>query len=388
MTAGPDRRSLRIRGSFRGLTGHDHHTREFARQLARLGIGVQLTDLPQWHPVKLADGARDPWYERLGGPVDAAATLQFCMPHQVRPEPGLLTVNYTMFEACPAPADWIAHSRRHDLVVVPTESSRQAWLAGGYPAKAIQVCPLGADLDRFAPGAAPLELQGPGGRPVSDYRVRVLNVMEPQPRKNLVGLIRTWITATSAADDAILIVKLSLAAPGSAAVLFRRLAVMQQALGRGLREAAPVLFVNRLLGEQEMPGLYAAASHYWSMSCGEGWDLPMSEAAATGLRLIAPRHSAYLAYLDGAVAQLIPSRLEPARTEPTQPWTAELFDGAQWWSPDPDAAAQAVRNAIDGRDAPAASARDRLAASFTWPQAAARLTGILAELHAERGRPF
>jgi glycosyltransferase involved in cell wall biosynthesis len=113
----------------------------------------------------------------------------------------------------------------------------------------------------------------------------------------------------------------------------------------------------------------------------------MTEAAAAGLRLIAPRHSAYLSYLDADVAQLIPSRPMPAEAFGA-PWLAELFTGAQWWAPDTDAAAQALRNAIDGRDQPAASARDRLAASFTWPRAAARLTQILAGLHAEHGRPF
>jgi glycosyltransferase involved in cell wall biosynthesis len=136
-----------------------------------------------------------------------------------------------------------------------------------------------------------------------------------------------------------------------------------------------------------MPGLFAAASHYWSMSHGEGWDQPMIEAAASGLRLIAPRHTAYLTYLDAEVAQLIPARPEPADVSGA-PWAAPLFDGARWWAPDEDAAAQALRNAIDGRDQPAASARDRLAASFTWPQAATRLTAILAGLHAEHGRPF
>ncbi len=242
MTSGPGRaaviRSLRIRGSFRGLSGHDHHTREFARHLAHLGVRVQLTDLPQWHPVKLPPEARDPWFERLEDPVDAAITLQFCMPHQVVPEPGGLTVNYTMFEACPVRAGWIAHRRHHDLVVVPTESSRQAWLAGGHPPGAIHTCPLGADLDRFAPGAPPLELTGPGGRPVASYRVRVLNVCEPQPRKNLMGLVRTWMTATSAADDAILIVKLTLSSRRSASDLVRQLAGLQLALGRGLHEVA------------------------------------------------------------------------------------------------------------------------------------------------------
>lgn len=219
---------------------------------------------------------------------------------------------------------------------------------------------------------------------MASYRVRVLNVCEPQPRKNLMGLVRTWMTATSPADDAILIVKLTLSSRRSASDLVRQLAGLQLALGRGLHEAAPILFTDRLLGEDEMPGLYTAATHYWSMSCGEGWELPMTEAAAAGLRLIAPRHSAYLAYLDDSVAQLVPSSPMPAETS-GDPWIAELFAGAQWWQPDAGAAAQALRNAIDGRDTPAASARDRLAASFTWPHAAARLAGILADLHAEYG---
>jgi len=379
--------SLVIRGSFRGLTGHDHHTREFARHLAARGIRLQLADFPDWHLVKLPAGARDPWFEQLTAPVPAQAVLQFCMPHQVVTDGSRLTVNYTMFEACPVPADWVSRGRSHDLVIVPTESSRQAWLAGGFPPEEIRICPLGADVDRFAPGVPPLALAGPAGRPVADYRVRVLNVSEPQPRKNLAGLVRTWITATSADDDAILIIKLSLSSRAAATDLVRRLAIMQQALGRSLRQAAPVLFTDRLFTEAEMPGLYTAASHYWSMSRGEGWDLPMTEAAAAGLRLIAPRHTAYLTYLDAEVAQLIPARLEPADVSGV-PWAAALFDGARWWAPDEDAAAQALRNAIDGRDQPAASARDRLAASFTWPQAAARLAGVLADLHAEHGRPF
>jgi hypothetical protein len=69
-------------------------------------------------------------------------------------------------------------------------------------------------------------------------------------------------------------------------------------------------------------------------------------------------------------------------------WTAPLFEGVRWWAPDEDAAGQALRNAVEGRDQPAASLRDRLATAFTWPHAAARLIEILAELHDEHGRPF
>jgi len=380
-------RSLAVRGSFRGASGHDQHTREFVRQLAAASVRIQLTDIPHWHPVKLSADARDPWFDELVSPVNAAAALQFCMPHQVVAVDGRLTVNYTMFEAATVPADWVARGRDHDLVIVPTRSSREAWLASGYPADKLRICPLGVDAGRFGPAAGPLPLPAVAGRPVSDYRVRVLNVSDSMPRKNLTGLVRTWISATSPDDDAVLIAKVGPATREATSALFRRLAIMEQALGKRRDQAAPILFVNRLLTDAEMPGLYAAATHYWSMSHGEGWDLPMTEAAATGLRLIAPAHSAYLDYLDADVAQLIPARPAPADAR-TLPSTAYLFEGAQWWTPDEDAAGQALRKAIDGRDQPAASVRDRLAAEFSWPRAAARLIEVLTEVHHEHGRRF
>jgi len=380
-------RSLAVRGSFRGASGHDHHTREFVRQLAGQGVRIQLTDIPHWHPVKLPAGARDPWFDQFVSPTEAACSLQFCMPHQVEASGDRLTVNYTMFEASQVPADWVARGRGHDLVIVPTQSSLEAWLASGYPRDKLRVCPLGVDVEHFGPGREPLPLAGPGGRPVTDYRVRVLNVSEPVPRKNLAGLIRTWIRATSADDDAILIVKVGPTARALTSALFRELAIMEHTLGRSREAAAPVLFTDRLLADAEMPGLYAAATHYWSMSHGEGWDQPMMEAAATGLRLIAPAHTAYLDYLDGGVAQLIPVRATPADAR-HDPWTTQLFEGAHWWTPDEDTAGQALRNAIDGRDQPAASVRDRMASAFTWRHAGARLVEILAAFHREHGRRF
>ena len=74
------------------------------------------------------------------GPV-----LQFCMPHQVIEWQDKPTINFTMFEATRAPANWIARSKNHDLVILPTESSRQAWIAGGMPPDRIRLCPLGID---------------------------------------------------------------------------------------------------------------------------------------------------------------------------------------------------------------------------------------------------
>src|SRR5439155_5195783 len=122
-----------------------------------------------------------------------------------------------------------------------------------------------------------------------------------------------WLRATTRNDDAILILKVGRQPPGSTFLLMRDLDALERAIGKTRKESAPVLFSDQVLPDSEMPRLFAAATHYWSMSHGEGWDQPMVEAGATGLRLIAPMHSAYTAYLDASVARMIPARLVPAR---------------------------------------------------------------------------
>lgn len=370
------RPALLIRGPFRGATGHDHHVREFTRHLAALGVRVQLLDLPAWSPDRLPADRREPWFETLGAPVDATAAVHFCMPHQVRRRPELLTVNYTMFEATPIPPAWATLAARHDLVVVPTASSREAWTAGGVAAEKLRVCPLGVDTARFRPGLAPRPIPLPDGGDVATRRVRVLHVAALTPRKNLPGLLRVWLRATQRQDDAVLVLKLGTGGTAAALALLRALHESERAAGRRQGEAAPIALVHGALADAEMPGLFASATHYWSMSYGEGWDQPMAEAAAAELSLIAPRHSAYTAYLDDTVARLIPARPVPAAIQ-DDTGLARLFASATWWEPDEDAAVAAVQAAVAAHPGPR-SARPRLAA-FTWDAAARRLLALVGE---------
>jgi glycosyltransferase involved in cell wall biosynthesis len=382
-----DGRALAVRGPYRGASGHDHHVREFVRHLARHGIRLQLVDIPEWGPVKLEPGQRDPWFDSLGEPVGAGAVIHFCMPPQVTPTPGLLHVNYTMFEATRIPGRWVDENRRHHLVVLPSASSREAWVASGFPAERIRLCPLGVDPSRFHPDTVPLDLGDRRGRPVRDYRVRVLNVSEAGPRKNLVGLLRAWIRATARQDDAILVMKLGRGIPGWTLRLFHDLALAERSLGKTRHAAAPVLFDDRVLGDADMPRLFALATHYWSMSHGEGWDQPMVEAGATGLGLIAPDHSAYASYLDDSVATMIPARRVPAMV-PGDAALSRLFAGSEWWEPDEDAAVAAIQGALRSRSEPGPNARPRIAAELTWDRATDRLLEIVEELHAGHGRAF
>jgi len=376
-------RAVRVVGPFHGPTGYDHHVREFVRELHRQGVAIELVDLPNWGPGRLPPDRLDPWFDTLDQPVGAPVDLHFCMPHQVVARPGVATVNYTMFEATRVHPRWITENRLHDLVVVPTESSQRAWIASGMPAERLAVSPLGVNTGMFGKQVPPLALHDTRGAPISRYRVRFLNVSELGPRKNLPGLLRAWLVATQPDDDAVLIVKLGSYRPGAYKAFQESLDALQGELRTSLDGAAPVLFMTTVLADAEMPRLFAAATHYISMSFGEGWDQAMVEAAASGLRLIAPRHSAYEAYLDDAVARLITSREAPVhRWIPAQ--ENPLFDGASWWEPDLDEACRAIRAAIDRCDQPTASARERVLSGMTWTHATQSLIPLLERAAAGR----
>ncbi len=364
-------RALIVTGSYKGITGHDHHTRSIVRALYQRGIKIELRDFPSWSPAKLAASQQDRWFEQLHEPVQADVDLHFCMPHQVQAAPGLRHVNYTMFEADRIPETWVKHSEQHDLIVVPTESCRQSWVLSGVPEEKVVICPLGVDTSAFAPGVQPLSVNGPAGRKAEQCRLRFLNVADGIERKNLLGLLRAWLIATSEGDDAALLLKPGFHVPESGARFFHRLHELAAAIRKPLQRAAPIFWITGALPPDAMPSLYAAATHYISMSRGEGFDLPMVEAGVSGLQLIAPRHTAYLDYLDDRIAHLIPAMPQDARM-PDDPATEKLFAGALWWEPDQDKTCAIIRDIIDGRAEIKQSGRATLS-KLSWSRTAERL---------------
>ncbi len=384
-------RSVAISGHYRRPTGYGRHVREVARALDKLGMDVQLVDLPTGSSGALPESKRDSWFDGLHRPVGAGVLLHICLPNQARVAEGLLNVNWTTFESTRIPEAWGRLSLRQDLVVLPTQSAMQAWMAGGIAEDRLRLCPLAVDSKRFRPGVKPLMLGRKRGRSVSEYKTRFLNVFDiiSMPRKNILGLLRVWINATSSDDDAVLILKLN----GYRYRWWwpdrfqRAFASIRREIGKSKRKAAPIVFCDQVLGESEIPGLYAAATHYWSMSHGEGWDFPMMEAGAMGLRLIAPEHSAYTAYLDGSVAQMIPCRRIPADFDGGT-GIGKLFIGSDWWEPNEEAAAGFVRQAIRENGNGVAMARARIANDFTWERSAERLIKILEELYERHGKKF
>lgn len=358
------RRGLVVRGAFRDGSGYAYQTRQFVRHLTAAGVPVHLIDL-NYQPVRNMDDSQiDPLFLSLDRPVRARGILHFTTPQAVDRLPGFKTVNYSLIETTRIQPRWVEHSRRHDRVIVATRSSADAWMASGCPADLVAICPEGVE----APGAVhPVVVQGPAGRQLADYRTRFLNVSDFTPRKNLAGLLRVWFRATQHGDDAILVLKVG-KDPSSRAEFSALCREVAAGLGIVPEQVAPLFIIDSLLSDAAMLSLYAAATHYWSMSHGEGWDLPMTQAGAMGLTLLAPYHSAYTDYLDDRVAHLIPATMTAADGP---------YAGFDWWTPDEEAAVELLRRIVRSPEGHRRSAREHLLENFGWDRAARRLIGLL-----------
>src|SRR5262245_46691665 len=260
--------AIAVIGPFKGSSGYDRHTREFVREFVRQGVKVQLTNLPGWS-VELPSVMRETWFDSLAAPVDARAVLHFTMPNHARPQPARRNINYTMFEAERIPRLWANCAAAHELIVVPTESSFSAWALSGVPEARLRICPLGVDGEYFSTPAPPAPLTTSQGQPLSSFRCRFLNIAELRPRKNHLALLRVWMRATKRADDAVLVLKVSVFQQGLLEDFHADVAQLQQSLGQSLSEAAPVIMISNLLTNEMVRGLYHSATHYLSLSHGE-----------------------------------------------------------------------------------------------------------------------
>lgn len=367
---------LAVVGPFRGASGYDRVTREFVRQFVALGVDVHLRNLDAWSS-PMPDDMREPLFDDLAAPNGAETVLHFVMPSWLEPQSGARNVNYTMFEADRIPADWAARARLCELVAVSTRASRDAWVASGVDPARVCVSPLGVDAKFFTQRCEPLMIAVGDGRAVGDFGTRFLHVGELRPRKNHLGLVRAWLRATVREDDAVLIIKCP-AVQHMVDQFLGDISATQRELGLALEDAAPIVLMPALLSEGQLLGLYAAATHYVSMSCGEAWDLVTMEAALAGLHLVVPRHTAYVEYLHEGDAEFIPTALVPATfLGRTGAEDRVLFEGACWWRPDEEAAADIIRGAIDGRRARQPPPSARLASTYTWEAAGRQLLELL-----------
>jgi tetratricopeptide (TPR) repeat protein len=267
-----------------------------------------------------------------------------------------------------------------DEVWCYTSFIRDAYLAGGVPEHRLRVVPLGVDADRFAP-------DGPRFEALPAAATRFLFVGGTIARKGIDVLLEAWVRAFTAADDVALVVKGSLS---DGAYLGSAIHQRLERLRAEHPDAAPIEYLDTDLAAGGIAALYRSCDALVLPYRGEGFGLPIVEAMASGLAVVAPGAGAAADFLADDRAFLIPSTRTPlagaaaAALPPAGP--------AGYWlhEPDRDGLVEHLRTVHRDRaearrraDAGRAWVREHL----TWDRAAAIATERLVDLAATPCRP-
>lgn len=155
-------------------------------------------------------------------------------------------------------------------------------------------------------------------------------------RKGPDILIRSYLSAFRGDDPTVLVIKTNADAANAARTLLNE-------LRRETASSAKVELIAASISEEELTLLHRRGDCYVSMHRGEGWGMPLFEAACRGKIIVASAYSGPADYLSSENHFLVPFVMEPVvgwgRHDP----------GTLWGEPDAGVASTMLRQAFEHR---------------------------------------
>jgi glycosyltransferase involved in cell wall biosynthesis len=275
------------------------------------------------------------------------------------------------------PREWVGPmTHQVDEIWVPSSFVRDCYVRSGIPAENVQVVPNGVDVVKFHPDAPPYPLK-------TKKHFKFLFVGGTIARKGIDILLDVYAQTFTAADDVCLVIK----DMGGKSFYKGQTAEGLIAQYRALPDAPEIEYVDEMLGEAELVGLYTACDALVHPYRGEGFALPIAEAMACELPVVVTGYGACLDFCDEGTAFLIPAeevRLETSGLPPSSNgyWLAE---------PDREPLALLMRGLIQHPEktrAVARAGRRRIVERFQWHHAAGKILERMGELSRRPPRRF
>lgn len=270
-------------------------------------------------------------------------------------------VGWTMLEVDGLPDSWVKGCNLMDEIWVPASFNVETFATSGVKVP-IHVMPLGVDTDYFNPSIT-------GFR--SSERYVFLSVFEWGERKAPEILLRAYREEFGAEEDVMLLLSITNRDPS--------VNVDAEIEALNVPAGAPIVVMeNAHLPTHQMGSLYRSADCFVLPSRGEGWGMPVLEAMACGLPVIATDWSGPSDFLND-------SNGYPLGVESMVGAQARCvyYQGFDWAQPDlghlKDLMRRVYEKPSEGRDKGLAAARS-VAAEYTWEHCAERIRRRLEQL--------
>lgn len=245
---------------------------------------VRFSPYMLWSDAEADQESKDMWASHKWGEVSPTVPrVTFLPPHNETKAPHRII--YTMMETELVHPDMIQlMNENYEECWTPTRWNAQTFRQSGLRLP-IHVMPLGVDPAIYAPSLparmpmATLMTTNEFGKSEAPSGFLFCYVFQPSVRKGLDFLLSAFEEAFhSDSEVGLLLGTTAYALQGSGLLPNRSI-------------KAKVWALQGKYTERDLAGMYRACKAYVCTSKGEGWNLPLCEAAACGLPVIAPRTS-------------------------------------------------------------------------------------------------
>lgn len=299
--------------------------------------------------------------------IDIAYTLPRNFEHRFKKDAKLKLAIYN-YETSILPDTWIDSIKHIDFALPSSRFSKKVFVDSGWPEEKCIVVPHGINLSDFKDKRKVLLN--------NNKKFRFLNISIPHYRKNIDILVDAYYSAFTDKDDVCLVLKTSLKKPKNyfECDVRRQLLSVQNKYRN--RSDLPIIEIVQKRYDSIVP-LYNACDALVSASSSEGFGLPLLEALAAGLIVVAPRFSGQLDFLSDKNSLLYGYRIINADKR-YQYW--KTSPGATTSIPDVNALAESMIKAYKQNKALKSKFRKsskKTVSNFTWENAAKKILEIL-----------
>lgn len=370
------KRRLLFWGPVLSASGYGEHARQLLRAVLDDGNFDVDVHSVRWGSTPFVDDQSDPFLRRIKTLAsrkprqDHDVTVQVTIPNEFKRMAPLhigVTAGIEVDRVSPI---WLEKCNAEvDVVIVPSFHSARAFsltyrsqdgreLSLRTP---LVVIPEGVDVDVFRPAPAVSALL-PADLPKKNFLSVGLGMDRPEgeDRKNLTRLVRHFCEAFAGRKDVGLILKTSVVNNSllDREAVLSKIAAVKESLGLALPR---VTLVHGRLTPAELASIYndERVVSYVTLTHGEGFGLPILEAAACALPVIATDWSGHLDFLTVNDRKLFaPVRADLVEIPQSAVWNGVMDRGTRWAEPDGNSAKALMQKMANDPSTPRSWARE------------------------------